>query len=193
MNIIYEKVSAQDIYVDEREIWARLGGIGALDRGRIDGVIKEIASIATPAFVFCELSVRVNNAKCVYTGEISIVGEGFAKMVNNCPKIIVMCATIGAGVDRLIRKKSSLSVSDGFIFDAVASAMVEGLLNLVTVRTTSGKEHTNRFSPGYGDMPLDIQDEIITLLEATKRMGVALNESKLMSPSKSVTAFIGIN
>lgn len=192
MNIIYEKVSAQDIYVDEREIWARLGGIGALDRGRIDGVIKEIASIATPAFVFCELSVRVNNAKCVYTDEISIVGEGFAKMVNNCPKIIVMCATIGAGVDRLIRKKSSLSVSDGFIFDAVASAMVEGLVNLAEVKCTTGREHTNRFSPGYGDMPIDTQVDIINLLDTNRRLGLTLTESNLMTPTKSVTAIIGV-
>ena len=42
------------------------------------------------------------------------------------------------------------------------------------------------------DMPLDIQGEITHLLEAGKRMGVTLNESKLMSPGKTVTAFIGI-
>jgi cobalamin-dependent methionine synthase I len=70
--------------------------------------------------------------------------------------------------------------------------MVEGLVNLATVRTTSGKEHTGRFSPGYGDMPLDLQGVILELLEAGKRLGIALGESKLMSPSKSVTALIGI-
>ncbi len=192
MDIFYEKVSAEDIYVDDREIWARLGGIGALDDARIKSVIKEIASVAVPAFVFCELSVRVNNAKCVYTDELSVASESFAKMVNDCPRVLVICATVGAGVDRLIHKKSTLSVFEGFVFDAVASAMVEGLMNLAEVKCTSGKEHTGRFSPGYGDMPLGIQESIINLLDTNRRLGLTLTESKLMTPTKSITALVGL-
>jgi hypothetical protein len=192
MNLIYENVSPSEIFIDERELWARLGGIGAVSDEKIKLVAGEIAEVASAAYTACELSVTVNNGSCVCAGGITIAGENFAKISGGCRSIIAMVATLGAGVDRLIRRESAISMAEGFIYDAVASAMVEGLVNLATVRTTSGKEHTNRFSPGYGDMPIDIQDEIITLLEATKRMGVALNESKLMSPSKSVTAFIGI-
>ena len=49
-----------------------------------------------------------------------------------------------------------------------------------------------RFSPGYGDVPLEIQKDIVMLLDCAKRIGVSLNDSLLMSPSKSVTAFIGL-
>ena len=70
--------------------------------------------------------------------------------------------------------------------------MVEGLVNLATVRLTLGREHTGRFSPGYGDMPLDLQGDIIAILEARKWLGLTLSEAKLMSPQKSVTALIGI-
>ena len=49
-----------------------------------------------------------------------------------------------------------------------------------------------RFSPGYGDLPLEVQKDIFSLLECHKRIGVSLNESLLMSPSKSVTAFVGL-
>ena len=50
-----------------------------------------------------------------------------------------------------------------------------------------------RFSPGYGDLPLSVQKDIISLLEAPKRIGLSLNDSLLMSPTKSVTAFAGIS
>ena len=48
------------------------------------------------------------------------------------------------------------------------------------------------FSPGYGDLPLDLQREIFAALDCPKRIGVSLNESLLMSPSKSVSAIIGL-
>lgn len=192
MDLIYEKISAEDIFIDEREIWARLGGIGAVDDAKITGAIKEISLVATPAFVSGELSVRVNNGKCVYTDELSIAGESFAKMVGNCRSILFLGATLGVGVDRLIHKKSSTSVSEGYIFDAVASAMAEGLINLAEVKRTSGKEHTKRFSPGYGDMPLDMQGDIINILEANRLLGITLTESRLMVPSKSITALVGV-
>jgi len=51
---------------------------------------------------------------------------------------------------------------------------------------------TSRFSPGYRDLPLTLQREIFTLLEPSRRIGLSLNASLLMSPSKSVTAIVGI-
>ena len=192
MNLIYERVSPGEIFIDERELWARLGGIGALNDEKIKSTVSDLSSVMSAAFVAEELLVAVNNGACVSTDRITIAGADFAKIAGGCHRVVAVAATLGAGVDFLIRKKSAVSISDGFIYDAVASAMVEGLVNLATVRVCSGREHTGRFSPGYGDMPLDLQGDIIGLLDAGKRLGLALNESKLMSPSKSVTAFIGI-
>lgn len=192
MDLIYEKISPSDIFIDEREVWARLGGIGSVSDEKIKEVIGEISLAASPVFASRELSVRVNNGKCVYTDELTVPGENFANMIGSSSHILVVCATLGAGVDRLIYKKSSLSVSDGFIYDAVASAMAEGLINLVEVKCTSGKEHTRRFSPGYGDMPIEIQGDILQILDASRRLGLVLTESNLMIPTKSVTALIGM-
>ena len=49
-----------------------------------------------------------------------------------------------------------------------------------------------RFSPGYGDFPLEFQKDIFNLLSPNKRIGLTLNNSLLMSPTKSVTAVVGI-
>ena len=56
-----------------------------------------------------------------------------------------------------------------------------------------GKYLTDRFSPGYGDLPLDVQSPLLALTDATRRLGVTLSESNLMNPLKSVTAVIGLS
>lgn len=50
-----------------------------------------------------------------------------------------------------------------------------------------------RFSPGYGDLPINMQKDIFAALDCPRKIGLSLNESLLMSPSKSVTAIIGVS
>ena len=51
---------------------------------------------------------------------------------------------------------------------------------------------SNRFSPGYGDLPLETQVEFFRLMDCNRQIGISLNDSLLMTPSKSVTAIFGI-
>ena len=52
---------------------------------------------------------------------------------------------------------------------------------------------TDRFSPGYGDLPLSLQKDLCAALDAQRRLGIYVNESMLMTPQKSVTALIGLS
>ena len=49
-----------------------------------------------------------------------------------------------------------------------------------------------RFSPGYGDLPLEFQRDFFRILRPQRRIGVTLTDACLMVPSKSVTALVGI-
>ena len=49
-----------------------------------------------------------------------------------------------------------------------------------------------RVSPGYGDIPLSMQKEIFSALDCSRKIGLSLNASLLMTPTKSVTAIVGI-
>ena len=49
-----------------------------------------------------------------------------------------------------------------------------------------------RFSPGYGDLPLEMQREVCAVLNMPKEIGVSLTDTLLMTPSKSVTAIVGV-
>ena len=51
---------------------------------------------------------------------------------------------------------------------------------------------TWRFSPGYGDLPLSLQEELLSAVEAGKRIGLATTAGYMLTPMKSVTAIIGL-
>ena len=51
---------------------------------------------------------------------------------------------------------------------------------------------TERFSPGFGDLPLELQRQVTEALDCPRSLGITLGESLLMTPSKSVTAIIGM-
>ena len=105
-----------------------------------------------------------------------------------------MGATVGIALDRLIAKYSRISPAKALLLQALGAERIEALCD--TFCDDIQKAHKialkPRFSAGYGDLPLDTQNSIFGLLNLPKNIGLTLNDSMLMSPSKSVTAFIGI-
>ena len=116
---------------------------------------------------------------------------------NDCKSIIVFAATIGIGIDRLLLKYSRTSPSLALCIQAIGAERVEALCDAFSFELKEkydslGLTLTPRFSPGYGDLPLSFQKNIFAALECEKHLGLTLNDSLLMSPTKSVTAIIGI-
>ena len=53
-------------------------------------------------------------------------------------------------------------------------------------------EHTFRFAPGYGDLPLVLNKTLSRVLNVHKKIGVTLSQSGLFIPMKSMLGIIGI-
>ena len=51
---------------------------------------------------------------------------------------------------------------------------------------------TDRFSPGYGDLPISLQDSFLRLVDAQKQIGLTVTTTHILTPRKSVTAIIGL-
>ena len=49
-----------------------------------------------------------------------------------------------------------------------------------------------RFSPGYGDFPLEAQPSIVRTLRADIRLGLTVLPTHLLLPTKSITAVLGL-
>ncbi len=148
-----------------------------------------------------ELSESVN-LKAVYS-EINVDFEGdvanfgFYKaeskslktFLANCNKAYIFAATIGIGADRLINRYSTLSPSKAVIVDGCATAAIECWCDYLC-REVFRVPEQERFSPGYGDLPLDMQPQILSYLGASLNIGLSMTDSMLLTPTKSVTAIV---
>lgn len=119
--------------------------------------------------------------------------NSLAKNLVRCRSTILFSATVGIEIDRLISRYGRISPSRALIFQAIGAERIESLCNEFTkfIQKEYGAT-VPRFSPGYGDFRLEVQKDFFRVLEPGKRIGLTLNESMLMTPTKSVTAIIGI-
>ena len=114
-----------------------------------------------------------------------------------CGSVVLFAATVGIGMDRSIARYSALSPAKAVLLQALGAERIEALCDVFNEEVTrrqaaSGRETRPRFSPGYGDLPLEMQRKIFAVLDCPRKIGLSLNENLLMSPSKSVTALIGV-
>lgn len=130
-------------------------------------------------------------------GGIKTPSKSLKTALDGCKKVIVFAATVGIGIDRLIKKYSIVSSSKAVMFQAIGAERIESLCDafcndLKIEFSEKGFDLKPRFSAGYGDFPLECQKEIFALLDEGRRIGLCLNSGLLMSPTKSVTAIVGV-
>ena len=155
--------------------------------------LTEAADALVYKVCYRELPVTVAGEMCDF-GAFSVLSRQLARNLSGCGRVILFAATVGVGIDRLIQKYSRLAPSRALMMQAIGAERIEALCDAFCddMEKEMGVSLRPRFSPGYGDLPLVVQKDIISLLEAPKRIGLSLNDSLLMSPTKSVTAFAGI-
>jgi len=178
----------------EKEI-LRYAGIREADfemLNLIKSCINEARGVISYKVCYCETSVSIRKPLCAFD-YFSIESMSLAKNLEGCNSAVIFAATLGIGFDRLIAKYSRISPSRALIFQAIGAERVEALCDaFCNDIEASGKSVRHRFSVGYGDAPLEAQKDIFRVLEPTRNIGLTLGDSLLMSPTKSVTAFIGI-
>lgn len=142
---------------------------------------------------YLPLAVSVTGDFCDF-GAFGVHSADLARNLDGCAKAVVFAATVGVGIDRLIAKYSVLSPAKALLFDAMGTERIEALCD-VFCRDVAEESHLAakpRFSPGYGDLNLSFQKEIFSVLNCRKHIGLSISDSLMMSPSKSVTAIVGL-
>lgn len=179
--------------VNEREIlrYARCGDGDEQTKKLMQQCLVEAESVWQGKVCFCELPCRVDGETCDFEA-FSLPSRDLAKNLQGCSRVILFAATLGVGMDRLIAKYQRLSPAKAVMLHAIGAERIEGCCDAFCQSLSAEKGRCRpRFSPGYGDVPLDTQKQFFALLQCEKHLGLFLNESLLMSPSKSVTAFVG--
>ena len=156
----------------------------------LDECIEEL-KVNAGKVSYCKLKVKKEGNRLDF-GPFSLTSKNLANFFDTATESVLFLATVGVEIDRLITKYSLLSPAKALMFQALGTERVEALCDCFSdfIKVEENLKTCARFSPGYGDSPLSVQKDIIALLEGNKTCGVFVNDSFLLSPSKTVTAFI---
>lgn len=176
--------------LNRREIfrYARAGDAGERENALLDDCLAELLPHLSYRVVWAEYPVKTDGS-LLDLGFTETVSADLAKNLRDCGRIVLFAATVGFAPDRLAQKYSRISPVKALFLESIGNERIEALCD-VFCREFPGARP--RFSPGYGDLSLTLQREIIAALDCPRKIGLTLNESLLMSPSKSVTAVVGM-
>ncbi|MCI8513364.1 MAG: Vitamin B12 dependent methionine synthase activation subunit [Lachnospiraceae bacterium] len=163
---------------------------------KLRGLTEELAGMIRPKAVFHRCGCRVDETEVRFM-DCRIRSLHLARHLKGCRELYLFAATLGPGPDRLAARYRVTDRAGMVMVQAAATAMIERFCGeeqakLAAACREEGLYVKPRFSPGYGDCSLDCQKEFFRRLDITRRIGVSLTEGKMMTPTKSVTAWIGI-
>ena len=194
--VILKEYAAPDI--NKREVLRYMGckesslEIDAL----IDRAISLCEESLTYKVCFAEFDLSIEEDICDLSFA-KVKSHDLSKCLQGCEKAVIFGATVGLSLDRLILRYGKTQPSLSVCLQAIGAERIEALcdefcLEMKEKYGAHGKRLRPRFSAGYGDLPLEFQRNIFATLSCEKQIGLTLNDSLIMSPTKSVTAIIGI-
>ncbi|MDO4960916.1 MAG: vitamin B12 dependent-methionine synthase activation domain-containing protein [Eubacteriales bacterium] len=203
--------------INYNEVLMYLGHRGQDIDSSVDEQIRRcidiIANAAAP-----KLTWRMAQVRDGMPEGFALPGKDIRKLLESSEQAVFLAVTLGAGIDRLLLQYEIRDMADAFILDACAAAAVENVCNNfeedikagidkraadesagteLPAKAESGGNKTyyltDRFSPGYGDLPIETQKLFAEFLNTSRTIGVNVTENYLMIPRKSVTAVLGIS
>ena len=195
-SIIY-KASYKSPEIDKSEVlrYAR-SGADKESLALLDSCISETQDLFSYNLCYGRFGTRVSEDE-IDLGFTKVRSHSLATCLMGCHEIILFGATVGFGIDRLIHKYSITSPSRAIMLQALGSERVEALCDAFCRDVSLSEGEVGnvirpRFSPGYGDLSIELQREIFIALDLTKNLGINLGNNLFMTPTKSVTAIVGI-
>lgn len=171
----------------------------AMDQ-EIEKMMGEVQEIAVPRYTYKIFDCQANEAEQkieVLGTDLIFEGKSIYNHLKYAKQVALLAATLGIEVERKIRQYSLTEMSKSLILDSCCTEYIEKICDGIECEIEAAVVQeefvmNRRFSPGYGDLALDIQPKFLAVLEADRRIGLNLSESLLMIPRKSVTAIIGL-
>lgn len=160
----------------------------------VDKAIQQIETQSAPKTIYKIFDCAVREDVVEIAGHI-FESVRLAENLKGCKRVVVFGATLGVGCDRLIHSASACDVALALALQATAAAKIEEVCDNLEkeICTAHNVSLRQRYSPGYYDLDITRQKEVFALVDITKRIGLTLTDTCEMVPTKSVTAFIGID
>jgi hypothetical protein len=160
-----------------------------------DRAAAEILRAIRPRWAYRVFALTLEEDGVRLETGLLLPSQDLRRHFQGCSRAVLFCATLGAGVDALIRRAESGDMALALALDCAAAAAVEAVCDQIEQELQEmfpGCFFPFRFSPGYGDLPLSLQNDLLGLLDAPRRVGLTASASHILLPRKSVTAFLGV-
>lgn len=143
---------------------------------------------------YTRVAVRINGEDVDF-GAAQVSSASLSRHLAGCAEAILFAATLGPQADLQRRRAAVTSPAKALVLDAMGSAAIEAFCDQLCdewAKNNSALRLRPRFSPGYGDLPLSFQKELLALLDSGRKAGITLSSALLMVPQKSVSAIVGM-
>lgn len=175
----------------------RPGGVvdGELER-RLSDCGRELTETARPRGIWRRFPLELGD-KLVEVAGMRVESFHLRRHLEGCAGAFLFAATLGPEVDLLLRRSAVVDMSRCVMIQACAAALLEDYCDECCGKMAAGTAGEGlflrpRFSPGYGDFPVSFQRALLEALEAPKRIGLTATEAMMLTPTKSVTAVVGL-
>ena len=124
-------------------------------------------------------------------------GQDLARHLQGCDAMLLLAATLGSGVDSLLRRLELSDIALATAADAMAAVLLETVCDTLETQLRADYRHkdrwlTARYAPGYGDCPLTLNEDLCLMLDTVRGCGLAVTPQHLLTPRKSTTAILGL-
>ena len=164
----------------------------------INDCIEENLQESNPKYIYKIFDLSFQRESILIEGtNLYLKGRDIKAHLEHSLKCVLFAATLGSSIERRIGHYKSYDLTRILVLDACATALIESVCSEIEeeIKGIGQREYglniTSRYSPGYGDLSLNIQPKLLDVLEA-HRIGLTVTEDLIMIPRKSVTAIIGL-
>lgn len=164
----------------------------------IDSCIEELKSTVSMKSIYSIFDLSIKGYSIQIGDTFFIESKNLSKNLKECEKIILFAATLGSQPDLLMKRYTLTDMTRVAVLQAAAAAMIEEYCDKCQKKIEQEQEKKKlylrpRFSPGYGDFDIKYQQQMISILDCPRKIGLTLTNSFILAPSKSVTAVIGLS
>ena len=188
--------------IDRQEVLRYMGCRGEVPAEvvrQVEEAADAVFRAAHPRWIFreCRLERRAESLS-LEGASFLLPGEDVKKLLSGCDEAVFLAVTLGTEAEGIIRRAELTDMGKALALDCCMSAAVENICdNLQRQLENRFRERelflTDRYSPGYGDLPITVQRDLLAFLDAPRRIGLTCTADSILLPRKSVTAIMGVS
>ena len=123
--------------------------------------MEDVARTAQPRHIYRRFALTHLSAGHMQAGGVELVSNSLERNLKDCSEVIFFAATLGHEIDRLMERYLRLNITKAAVLQSTAAEAIECYCNLCqkNIEKEAAKDGLfvrPRYSPGYGDLSLDV-------------------------------------